>query len=63
MVERFAPPLRRVDGYFKVFFIFVLPDKVGQRPRAETGIKRRVLDAGFTRDDASYCFIPLNSFI
>jgi len=58
VVERFAAAFGRVDGDFQVFFIFVLPDEVGQRPGAETGIKRRVFGAGLTRDDASYVSPP-----
>jgi len=57
VVERLAPPLRRIDGNLEVVFVFVLPDEVGQRPRPEAGLERRVLGAGLTRDDASY-FLP-----
>jgi hypothetical protein len=58
VVERLATLLRRNDGYLEVFFVFVLPDEVFKRMGAETGIERRVLGAGLTRDDASYSLTP-----
>jgi hypothetical protein len=58
VVERLAPLFRRVDGYFEVLFIFILPDEVTQGTGAETGIERRVLGAGLTRDDTSYSLTP-----
>jgi hypothetical protein len=58
MVERLSPTFRRRDGYLEVFLVLVLPDEVSQGPGAETGIERRVLGAGLTRDDTSYYLTP-----
>jgi hypothetical protein len=58
VVDRFSPPLGRFDGDFQVLFVFVLPDELGQRTGAETGIERCVFGAGLARDDASYRLTP-----
>jgi hypothetical protein len=58
MVQRFSPAFSRVDAYFEVFFVLILPDKVGQGTGAKTGIEWCVLGNRFTRDDASYCLTP-----
>jgi hypothetical protein len=58
VVKGLTPPFSSRNGYFQIFFIFILPDKFGQRTGAETGIERRVFGAGLTRDNTSYCLTP-----
>ncbi len=48
MVEGFTPALGGGDAYLDVLLNPALPDEVGKILRAQAGIERQVVTAGFT---------------
>ncbi len=59
MVEWFTPAFSGGNGDVQVLLDFVLPDKIGERPRSQVDIERLVFAAGFTGNDAGYFVYPL----
>jgi len=58
MVQRITPAFSRGDGYVQVILNLVLPDEFIKVAWPEAGIKRGILNIGFTRYNASYLTSP-----
>jgi hypothetical protein len=54
VVDRFAPPLGRGNGYLEIFLRFILPDKVGQAARTKTILEGFIFLGWFTGYNAWY---------
>jgi hypothetical protein len=58
VVDWFAPPFCRRNGYLEVFLGFILPDKVSQTAGAQAVIQRFILFDRLAGYDACYGASP-----